>query len=151
MIWNPGQFPDNRTLDKLMSKHESNPYNPDIDIANAFFRAGLVDAWGRGIERIIEACKQDPYRVSEWELEPNGLWVTFRHTEEYADPSMGHGQSVGGLNKQFSYIKSSPGLSEKTISQATSIPLRTIERRLKGLRDQGLIEFKGAPRQAATL
>ena len=75
MLWNPGQLPESWTLEKLLSKHESIPYNPDI--ANAFFRAGLIESWGRGIERIIEACQQDNYPAPQWKLEPNGLWVVF--------------------------------------------------------------------------
>jgi len=31
-------------------KHPSKPYNPLI--ANAFFRAGLIESWGRGIQKI---------------------------------------------------------------------------------------------------
>jgi ATP-dependent DNA helicase RecG len=37
---------------RLFEKHASMPYNPLI--ANAFFRAGLIEAWGRGIYKIIE-------------------------------------------------------------------------------------------------
>lgn len=76
VIWNPGQLPDNWTLGKLMTKHATCPFNPDI--ANTFFRAGLIESWGRGIERIIEACQQDNYSLLQWEIESGGLWVTFR-------------------------------------------------------------------------
>lgn len=75
MLWNPGQLPDSWTLEKLISKHESIPYNPEI--AKCFFLAGLIEAWGRGIERIIEACQQENYPTPEWKVEPNGLWVIF--------------------------------------------------------------------------
>ena len=50
-IVNGGVLPDGWTVDTLLSSHRSMPYNPDI--ANTFFRAGEVEAWGRGIERII--------------------------------------------------------------------------------------------------
>ncbi len=75
MLWNPGQLPDKWTLEKLLSKHESIPYNPEI--ANAFFRAGLIESWGRGIERMMEACEKEGYPAPEWKVEPNGVWVTF--------------------------------------------------------------------------
>ena len=83
MIWNPGQLPADWTLEKLMVKHESHPFNPDI--ANAFFRAGLIESWGRGIERITEACEQDGYPAPVWTLEPGGLWVTFAYPPDQAD------------------------------------------------------------------
>ncbi len=53
-IWNEGQLPENWTVDKLMHEHSSRPYNPDI--ANAFFRSGYVESWGRGIEIMTEQC-----------------------------------------------------------------------------------------------
>jgi ATP-dependent DNA helicase RecG len=56
VIWNPGQLPEAWTLDDLQQKHPSQPFNPDI--ANTFFRAGEIEAWGRGIERIFEACRK---------------------------------------------------------------------------------------------
>jgi len=42
MFWNDGQLPENWTIDKLLKKHPSQPYNPDI--ANIFFRAGLIES-----------------------------------------------------------------------------------------------------------
>jgi ATP-dependent DNA helicase RecG len=56
MIWNSGELPRNWTIAKLKAKHPSQPFNPDI--ANAFFRAGMIEFWGRGIERIMETCKE---------------------------------------------------------------------------------------------
>jgi len=44
MIWNPGQLPPQWTVERLLTKHFSAPFNPDV--ANAFFRAGLVESWG---------------------------------------------------------------------------------------------------------
>lgn len=81
MIWNPGYLPESWTLDKLISKHASCPFNPDI--ANTFFRAGLIESWGRGIERIIDTCKQGNYPVPKWQLEPGGLWVVFEFPKEH--------------------------------------------------------------------
>jgi len=54
MIWNDGQLPENWTTEKLTRKHSSKPYNPDI--ANAFFRSGYIESWGRGTIKIIEKC-----------------------------------------------------------------------------------------------
>ena len=53
-IWNEGQLPEDWTVDKLLHEHSSRPYNPDI--ANAFFRSGYVESWGRGIEIMTEQC-----------------------------------------------------------------------------------------------
>ena len=43
-IWNPAVLPEGWTLAKLLGEHASSPFNPAI--ANAFFRAGEIEAWG---------------------------------------------------------------------------------------------------------
>ncbi|MEK7814131.1 MAG: RNA-binding domain-containing protein, partial [Candidatus Desantisbacteria bacterium] len=43
MLWNPGVLPSGWTVETLTDKHASQPYNPDI--ANAFFRSGMIEAW----------------------------------------------------------------------------------------------------------
>ena len=55
-IWNPGELPEGWSLEKLLGQHPSRPFNPDV--ANAFFRAGEIETWGRGIQRILEACRE---------------------------------------------------------------------------------------------
>ena len=56
IFWNQGQLPETWTLESLTLKHGSVPYNPDI--ANAFFRASLIEAWGQGIFKMIADCTE---------------------------------------------------------------------------------------------
>ena len=49
-----------------MERHRSVPYNPHI--ANRFFRAGYVETWGRGIEKIREVCKSLGVPMPEYTL-----------------------------------------------------------------------------------
>ena len=74
-LWNPGTLPADWTLDKLMGTHASAPHNPRV--ANAFFRAGLIEAWGRGIGDIVRACRAAGTVEPRWELEPGGLRLEF--------------------------------------------------------------------------
>lgn len=53
-IWNPGE-PEDWTQATLMGPHASRPSNPDI--ANTFFRAGEIEAWGHGRQH---AARLDP-------------------------------------------------------------------------------------------
>jgi len=76
MIWNIGQLPENWTIDMLQQKHSSIPYNPDI--ANAFFRSGYVEAWGRGIEKINELCAKAGLPLPLITYNHSGYWVEFR-------------------------------------------------------------------------
>ncbi len=45
--------------------------------ANAFFRAGLIEAWGRGIERMIDACDREGVPAPQFTCEQTGLWTIF--------------------------------------------------------------------------
>ena len=84
MLWNPGELPFDWTVAKLNGKHPSHPFNPDV--ANAFFRAGMIEAWGRGIERIMEACRDAGTPIPLLRYEPSGLWVEFAFPAKSGDP-----------------------------------------------------------------
>lgn len=75
ILWNSGQLPEMWTLEKLLSKHPSIPYNPLI--ANAFFRAGFIEAWGRGIEKIQLECERHDILPPEFDYSLSGLMLTF--------------------------------------------------------------------------
>ena len=83
-IWNPGELPDTLTVAKLKERHGSEPRNRLI--ANVFFMAGYIESWGRGIEIMLEGCKE--YNIPEPVIveEQGGLSVTFLkdiYTAEY--------------------------------------------------------------------
>ena len=83
MIWNYGQLPEDWTVENLKQKHSSIPYNPDI--ANAFFRAGFVESWGRGTIKIIEQCKEHGLPKPEFENSGKDFWVIFRKDIYYKE------------------------------------------------------------------
>ena len=49
-LWNEGKLPEGYTVKKLLGAHASRPRNRNL--AAAFYRAGFIEAWGRGIEKI---------------------------------------------------------------------------------------------------
>jgi len=75
-IWNEGQLPENWTIKNLLQEHSSRPYNPDI--ANAFFRCGYVESWGRGIEKITEQCAAAGLPMPLITNEGSDFWITFK-------------------------------------------------------------------------
>ncbi len=75
MIWNAGRLSPEWTVERLLAKHASAPFNPDV--ANAFFRAGQIESWGRGIEGMVGSCLDAGLAAPLMQLEDGGLWVTF--------------------------------------------------------------------------
>jgi ATP-dependent DNA helicase RecG len=80
VIWNPGHLPDQWTQQQLLAKHPSHPFNPLL--ASAFFRAGYVESWGRGIEKILSECRKLNIPTRLFHTGLSGLMLTFR-----ADPA----------------------------------------------------------------
>ncbi len=76
MIWNEGKLPENWTIETLLEKHSSLPYNPDI--ANAFFRSGYVESWGRGISKISRICSEAGLPKPLFYYKSSGIWVVFK-------------------------------------------------------------------------
>jgi ATP-dependent DNA helicase RecG len=54
-ISNSSLLPFGWTAETLLETHSSKPFNPDI--ARVFYRAGYIESWGRGIQKICDACK----------------------------------------------------------------------------------------------
>jgi len=84
IFWNEGQLPENWTVKNLLEKHASRPYNPDI--ANALFRSGYIESWGRGTLKIIKECKQAGIPEPVFSYESSDISVEFRkdiYNEKY--------------------------------------------------------------------
>jgi ATP-dependent DNA helicase RecG len=74
-VWNPGQLPAGLTVDDLYQKHSSRPRNPRL--AQVLHRAGLIEHWGTGTVRMLEACEGTGVTL-EFASEPGTFRVCFR-------------------------------------------------------------------------
>ena len=83
-IWNDGEMPPNLdSTDKLFMKHSSKPYNPKL--ANIFFKSGMIEAWGRGFEKIREACALYDGPLPEYEINEAGIMVLCKACDRYLE------------------------------------------------------------------
>ena len=77
-------LPSDWTTETLMERHKSRPYNPDI--ANTFFRAGYVETWGRGIQKICEACQKHGIPEPEYSVLGGDITVKFTALQNLKTP-----------------------------------------------------------------
>lgn len=144
MIWNPCQLPPSWTLAKLRQKHASLPFNPVI--ANVFFRAGEIEAWGRGVERIFAACREARFPEPVIEQESTGLWISLAFPEDIvkrtaeSDSGKKFGRGAGAILKM---IEGNPRISAQEMVDSLTISERAIEKNLRSLREQGVIRRIG--------
>ena len=118
MFWNFGQLPENWTIETLHQKHSSIPYNPDI--ANAFFRNGYVEAWGRGIEKINELCAGAGLPLPLITYNHSGYWVEFRKDIYNADSLLEKGLNERQI-KAVLYVKEKGKISNSEYQKINKI------------------------------
>jgi len=81
-IWNDGTMPKElSSTEKLFQKHSSKPYNPKL--AGTFFKSGMIEAWGRGFDKIKEACDLHGTALPEYEILSYGVMVLCKANEQY--------------------------------------------------------------------
>ncbi len=141
MIWNYGQLPEDWTVENLTKKHSSIPFNPDI--ANAFFRAGYIEAWGRGTIKIIEQCKNFGLSKPEFKNDGKDFWLIFRkdiYNEKYLTELNLSERQV----KAVLYIKEKGKISNKKYQEICEVSKGTATKELRELIEKfDILERKG--------
>lgn len=170
-LWNYGTMPEGTTISEMFKSHRSMPRNKLI--ANVFFFAGFVEAWGRGFEIIAKAFKEAELEIPTFNEEFNGVAANIKREVFYA---IQHGarmdEKTGKLIKPVDDTKNdtkkitdrqrlildllSIGIAEndtKNDTKTTSaiaaklgMSIATIKRDLKYLQDIGFIEHCGPSR-----
>ncbi len=156
-FYNSGVLPENWTIEKLYQSHGSRPFNPLI--AEAFFRTGAIESWGRGISKIIEACRNggiaDPvyefYSGSGYCLQLNASAKlseiretiepikTDTHTDTLLTPLLTTAKIVKLLQNDRT-------LTGVEIANALGVSARTAYRKLTQLQEDGVIKRIGTKR-----
>lgn len=150
-IANCGSLPENWTVENLMQKHASIPYNPDI--AHVFYLAGFIESWGRGIEKICSACRQDKVPLPEYMIHPGDIMVKFIAPE---DRTVRQNNRVNDeVNDKISsneykllnYLIEDPGYTVSQLSDKLGISRKTISTYQKKLKASGIIRRVGSDRK----
>ena len=78
-VWNEGELPEGYTEETLMGRHSSKPRNRNI--ANAMFKAGFIDTWGRGYMKIREGFEAAELPMPRVQNFCGGVEVTVQRTK----------------------------------------------------------------------
>ena len=140
-IFNCGYLPENWTIENLLGSHRSRPYNPDI--ANAFFRAGEIETWGRGIERIINGCKDAGCPEPTFECRSGEIWTMFHYREVESTQKSVQKSRQKSVQKIISLMKADPHITTQTIADQLGINRSGVARHIKRLQEQGVIRRVG--------
>lgn len=160
-IANCGRLPENWTADNLMSKHASRPYNPSI--ANAFYLAGLIESWGRGVEKICQACEADGHPRPRYSINPGDIMIEFRAFSEDSATSKRENDTANVVENVVAnvvvndsvkltkseqtvrdYLKQHPYATILEVAGAIKKASRTVDRAIFNLKKKGILTREGS-------
>ena len=145
MFWNEGQLPESWTVEKLKQKHSSIPYNPDI--ASTFFRAGMIEAWGRGTIKILEECKAKGLPEPTFEYDKPGFWIVFydKANNQHINPNIESSVkgSVKSSVKILELIKVNNQITIPELAEKIRISTRAIEKQIDKLKKEKKLKRVG--------
>ena len=158
MLWNDGKLPEGIDQEKLFAEHASQPRNRNI--ANAFYKAGFIETWGRGIKKVRQGLKKIGLPEPKIENHVSGTLITiYRNVgvnvgTNTPDVGINVGINVGIKTSEaklsdrqriiISVIKANPFVTAKQMSETLSVTLRTIERDLSVMQKAHIIRHEGS-------
>ena len=150
-VWNEGELPTGYTPETLLEQHSSRPRNRNI--ANTFFKAGFIDAWGRGYKKIREGFEGAGLPMPKIENVDGGVKMTFKRN------NLNYSQLRGvpeGLSKRLPkglsesaysicmMIISDNYISRKELAEKTGISTTAIQKHLNKLKALGILKRIGS-------
>lgn len=177
ILWNYGKLPEGITTKDIAVEHQSIPRNKLI--ANTFFRAGFIEAWGRGFQKVTESFRKSGLSIPTFREEFGGFTAEIKR-EIYAGIKRGGqiDENTGVLLNQRNDTKNDTKrlsiLTERQriilghldsgdtkddtkddtkttsyLARMTNVSISTIKRDLKVLQSFGFVEHRGPMRGGA--
>ncbi len=152
-VWSPGALPYDVTVDDLLDpEHSSKPRNKLI--AQIFYDMRLIERYGSGISRILDACREASLPNPLFENFSGGFRTKFMLPapitgEVTGDEGVSEGVNEGvseGASTLLAAIGAEPGHRLPFYAGRLDAPAKSVERWLKQLRDSNQVEFHGAPK-----
>ena len=167
-VTSPGGLYNGLTFEEIMRGHSK---IRNRAIANVFNQMGLVEAWGSGINRIIQAAKDyelrdpviqvfdDMFRIdlfrntndSSEKHRRNIGEASEKHRRNIGETSEEHRRNIGdALNdtqlKILKLLEDNKTLSATGLSEKIGISKRNIENNIKKLKEKGFLKRHGSPK-----
>ena len=154
-VANVGSLPEDWTLEKLMNKHTSKPYNPNI--AYVFYLAGFIESWGRGVEKICTALRAENLPMPEYTVNPGDIMIKFtgpedriirvtdKVTEKVTDQVTD--EVSERENELLRLLYEDPGYTTVQLAEKMSVTRKTISAYIKSLKEKDIIERIGSDRK----
>ena len=137
VIYNQARIPLLWVQEGALDKHGSKAINPLI--ARAFYRAGYVESWGRGIKRMADACREYGTAPQTYSFTDSEVVTVFE--------SGGGDEPVALTERQvriLEKLRECPKATRADLAGYLNVSLVTIKRDLAGLTESGCIIRRGS-------
>lgn len=146
ILWNPGVLPSEIRLERIKEKHPSIPRNKLI--ADLFFKAGYIEAWGRGIHKIINDFSTANLPEPVFENYANGVQVTMRKDlDKDLNKDLDKDLDTHALteNQQLilKEIEKNKYVTQSELAQHIGINDKNIRNNIKKLKDLSILQRVG--------
>ena len=146
-ISNECVFPSDWTMESLLQRHQSRPYNPKI--ARAFFRAGYIESWGRGIQKIFEVCNEYGTLQPEYRVHSEDIMIKLAAIPTSSKCSLKldfKAEHTALKLKIIDCLREKPTVTQKELQEVLNETRTHIQGVIKELVNEGTIERKGGKR-----
>lgn len=147
LLWNEGNLPEGFTMDDLLGEHTSRPRNKNI--ANAFYRAGFIESWGRGIQKIKAGFESAGLAVPSFQATMGGMMVCIlRRVNPYENPHVNPHEkpyvNESGLDAQIiAEIQRNAKITIQALAELCGKNRDTIRVHLKDMQQKGVVKRVG--------
>ncbi|WP_067050955.1 ATP-binding protein [Methanofollis ethanolicus] len=141
---NPGRLPEGVTIEMILREHYSYLRNPLI--TDVFYRAGLVERYGSGIERIIRALEEGKLPTPEIVSTPLGFTLTMRmnlFTDGYLQELRLNDRQIAAV----SFLKEHGTITNTQYQKLNTVAARTALRDLNEMVTKHILERRGTSRR----
>jgi ATP-dependent DNA helicase RecG len=142
-IFNPGRLPSNIVPEDYL-KGNMGSYLRNPAIAEFMFRCNIIEAFGTGFHKVITLCNENAIRYDHYndmrgftfEFMRNPLFVT----ENVPVP-------MGSELEVYRLLRNEDFLTAEVIAERIGRDIRTVFRKIDGLKEKGLIKREGNVRK----
>lgn len=128
-------------IENFSKPHQSKPFNPII--ASVFYKAGLIENWGKGTINIIDDCVNYNIPKPTFEYAFSAVRTTFYNNSDFSNGTLN-----GTLNERqktiLGLMKNKPNVTIQELINLSKIPRRTIMREIKKLKELNIIKRIGS-------
>ena len=123
---------------------------------NVFYRAGYIETWGQGIQKICDECTALGAELPKYEIIGTGLRVYFPALksaliDQPKAPKHQNTDKNGALDdamvlRIIEILKEQPDISQEALGENLGVTRRIVQKNINALKEAGRIERVGGKR-----